>query len=97
MPRSGSAPGSHAWGFETQAVASIALMVACSAALVASLGWPARFATGFVGYLIGMLFVAAAIDGIMELVGGFVWEGRARYVRGAVLVAEALAFAMLTP
>jgi hypothetical protein len=96
MPRADRERETSAWGYDTSTLTALALAAVGAVALVAGLFWPQQFARGFTGYLIGMLFAAVGIDGIFELVGGFIRGGRGRYIRGAVLLAEALLFAILT-
>jgi hypothetical protein len=57
--------------------------------------WPEPLTTGWTGYLFGMLYVAAAIESIMEFVSGFTWQSGARYVRGSLLFAAAMLYAAL--
>jgi hypothetical protein len=95
MPEPASGPGPHAWGYATSATAANVLVVASTGLLIATLIWPAQLGGGFTGFLIGMLFLAAAIDGLMELVSGFIWGGRARWLRGAVLRSLTLTYTLL--
>jgi hypothetical protein len=95
MPRTGSAPGTNAWGLDTSATVATALIAVCAVALVAMLVWPAALAHGLSAFVVGLLFAAAGLDGIFELIGGFIWGGRSRYLRGAALMALALTYALL--
>lgn len=86
---------SNEWGRNTSAALPIALIPVCFGVLVARFIWPEQLAHGFVGYLLGMLFLAAGIESLMETISGFIWGPPARYVRGALLGIAALLYAFI--
>jgi hypothetical protein len=95
MPEPTSGPGPNAWGYSTSAVAATGLVAVSTGLLIATLIWPTRLGIGITDFLIGMFFVAAAVDGLMELVSGFVWGGKTRWVRGAALGSLTLTYTLL--
>jgi hypothetical protein len=94
MPRTGPS-GSNEWGLDIAGAIATALIAACAVGLVAALVWPAIFLHGTTAFVVGLLFAAAGLDGILEVVSGFIWGGRARFWRGAVLSLLAVTYALL--
>jgi hypothetical protein len=86
---------SNEWGRNTSAVVPLALIPVCFGVLLARLVWPEQLAHGFVGYLLGMLFVAAGIESLLEIISGFIWGPPARYIRGALLGIAALLYSFI--
>jgi hypothetical protein len=86
---------SNEWGRNTSAVVPVTLIPLCFGVLLARFIWPAQLTHGVVNYLLAMLFFAAAIESLLELISGFIWGPRARYIRGAVLGVAALLYSVI--
>jgi hypothetical protein len=86
---------SNEWGKATSPVIPLILIPVCFGVLLARFIWPAQLTHGVVNYLLAMLFFAAAIESLLELISGFIWGPRARYIRGAVLGVAALLYSVI--
>ena len=86
---------SSEWGLDTSAAVPLALIPICFGLLLATLIWPEQLARGAVGYLLGMLFVAAGIESLLEIISGFIWGPSARYIRGFLLGIAALLYSSI--
>ena len=87
----------YAWGLETGARPTTALIAICFAGVIARTIWPGPLSNGWTGYLFGMLYLAAALEAIMELTSGFTWQSGPRYVRGSLLAGAVLLYVVLYP
>jgi hypothetical protein len=87
--------GSSEWGLDTSAAVPLALIPVCFGVLLARLIWPEQLAHGAAGYLLGMLFLAAGIESLLEIISGFIWGSPARYVRGVLLGIAALLYSFI--
>jgi hypothetical protein len=85
----------YAWGLETGTRLTTTLIAACFAGLVARVLWPEPLATGWTAYVFGLLYLAAALEAIMELTSGFTWQDGMRYARGGLLGVAVLLYLVL--